>query len=312
LLLPVLRRDQRETVKYNAPDATLALFLKIWPTIASYRELRRQIAWHTKNIAEIFCLGHGDSSAQGGALLPNWSVDLWRFIGRFSFTRCFPPEIREHITVLSSLFQLPDANLPEGQDLDRLLKDDDTRDLFARLMTWGLCGLVGHLGLWTALLWLYPHYSWVQAVFFWNPPVRKLFGLHLTWLIPLVPFARRRLLAPFRPALGPKPEAIGTLSLADLGWFPDSEVIEDGTQKRMPIILALRRIQGLTVLEGSSGLGKTMYLARLAHMQSSAVVAFIKAGEEGGDVVKAIAARLPSRCHTRSGVPAHAHPCGWP
>ena len=61
----------------------------------------------------------------------------------------------------------------------------------------------------------------------------------------------------------------------------------------MPITRALPRIRGLTILEGASGLGKTVHLVRLAYDQKH-VVAFIQAGEEGGDVVKALAARLPA------------------
>jgi len=55
----------------------------------------------------------------------------------------------------------------------------------------------------------------------------------------------------------------------------------------------LPSIRGLTVLEGESGLGKTVHLVRLAR-DSKRVVAFMKAGEEGGEVIKAVAARLPA------------------
>jgi hypothetical protein len=123
--------------------------------------------------------------------------------------------------------------------------------------------------------------------------VRKLLGLHLSILIPLLPFARRRLLEPLRPALQPKPDSTGALHVADTAWFPDAEVTESDSSERIPITRALPRVRGLTVLEGASGLGKTVHLVRLAGDRAR-VVAFIKAGEEGGDVLKAIAARLPA------------------
>jgi hypothetical protein len=291
LLLPVLRRAQRETVKYDAPDETLLQLLLIWPATASYQELRRQIAWHSKNIAENLCVSPVGGSTEARAPLERWVLDLWAVMDRFTVSPCLPPEVRKTITELSGLFNK--GNFPEGHDLDRLLEEDNSRALLARFTGWGIGAAAGHFALWTILLFLYPRYRWVQAVFFWNPSVRKLLGLHLTWLIPLIPFARRRLLAPFRAALGPKPESTGPLSLTDTAWFPDTEVIDDKTQTRMPIAQALPRIRGLTVLEGASGLGKTVYLVRLAHATSS-VVAFIKAGEEGGDVIKAIGARLPA------------------
>jgi hypothetical protein len=155
-----------------------SLLLAIWPTTASYQELRRQMAWHAKNIAEEACA----SPTRAGASLSHWAAELWAVTDRLLFTRCLSLEKREHIAALSRLLQ--DAKLPEGDDLDGLLKDDNNRDLIARVTGWGVGGLAAHFGLWVTLLWLYPRYSWVQAVFFWNASVRKLFGLHLALLIP--------------------------------------------------------------------------------------------------------------------------------
>src|SRR5579859_4246715 len=293
LLLPVLRRAQRWTAAYDAPGKTLDLFLTIWPATKPYRELRQQIAWHTKRLADGICAGGGAAHDKGSNLRPDWLADLWTVADRVSVARCFPGKTREEIAALSGLFQLPDAEFSEGQELDKLLRDDDSRDLIAQVVRWSFGVLAAHLGVWVALLWLYPHHSWVQAVFFWNPTVRKLFGLHLTLLIPVVPLARRRLLAPFRSALGPQSASANVLWLPDTAWFPDAEVIEDNTQERVPVAQALPRLGGLTVLEGSSGLGKTVHLVRLARA-SSRVAAFLRAGEEGGDVIKAIAARLPA------------------
>jgi hypothetical protein len=290
-LLPLLQRSRRERTRYPDPEVTLALFVTVWPMTVPYAELRRQIAWHAKNITERACLGAVGLPSQSAGWSLAWVASLWDAVHVFSFSPCLSPVLRQNIEALRRLFQ--EAKLVESRDLDRLLREEEGRDRFVIAAWWSTKIIGAHGILWVALLWLYPRYTWVQAVFFWNPWVRKLFGLHLSLLIPLLPFVRRRLLAPFRSALGPKSDCAGAIVVAEMAWFPDTEVTEGNGRERVPIARALPRIQGLTVLEGESGLGKTVHLVRLAH-DSKRVVAFVKAGEEGGDVIKAIAARLPA------------------
>ena len=86
-------------------------------------------------------------------------------------------------------------------------------------------------------------------------------GFLLAW----VPFLRRKLFEPFQPSL-----------LADAGlnnfdeqvYFPESGVIETqniaSPPKIKPISQAIPNIQGEIVLQGDSGLGKSMFLRYLA------------------------------------------------
>ena len=172
LLLPVLRRLQREAARYSEPEATLALFVTIWPVASQYAELRRQIAWHAKNLAERMCAGRGAVSKASLPPLPAGVAELWTLAGTFLFRACFSADARKEIDTLSGLFV--EASLPEGGDLKRVLKDDEARDRFTSALWWIIGIMAAHGGLWVVLLWLYPRQTWVQAVFFWNPWVREI------------------------------------------------------------------------------------------------------------------------------------------
>jgi hypothetical protein len=167
LLLPVLRRAQPEAGHYNQPDDTLALFAEIWPGAVSHQELRQQIAWHSKNIVEGLCVGGGSLPGSAVAPLPRRVNALFAPVETFSIGRCYSQKEREQIAVLSALFAK--AHLPEQHDLDRMLRDDIARDRLVSTVWWAVAIVATHTGLWVALLWLYPRYTWVQAVFFWNP-----------------------------------------------------------------------------------------------------------------------------------------------
>jgi hypothetical protein len=115
LLLPVLRRLQREAARYSEPEATLALFVTIWPVASQYAELRRQIAWHAKNLAERMCAGRGAVSKASLPPLPAGVAELWTLAGTFLFRACFSADARKEIDTLSGLFV--EASLPEGATL---------------------------------------------------------------------------------------------------------------------------------------------------------------------------------------------------
>jgi hypothetical protein len=118
--------------------------------------------------------------------------------------------------------------------------------------------LLIHLGFWIGLIFCYPRSPQIQAIFFWNPWVRNIAGLgYVTFLLTWIPFLRNRLLAPFRPIL-----------LADANllnqdphthYFPNSQVRPRNSSELQP----LPAFQGQLILEGESGLGKTMYLRQL-------------------------------------------------
>jgi HEAT repeat protein len=147
----------------------------------------------------------------------------------------------------------------------------------------------GHILFWALLLFAYPRSPQVQAVFFWNPWVRTItgfgyVGLLLTW----VPFLRRRLLAPFKDQL---------LADADLerfpaeSYFPDSEVVIQPSGKRETLLVALPRLRGQVVLEGASGLGKSMFIKYLLR-HSKPLAVFLPAERCKDGVLEAIQAKL--------------------
>jgi len=154
---------------------------------------------------------------------------------------------------------------------------------------WALRAAALHGAFWITLIFAYPKFRPVQAIFFWNPWVRRVagfgyVGLLLAWL----PFLRRRLLAPFRDSL----LADARLKeFRDADYFPASDVVEQRTKSRSPVTSALAEINGQIVLEGDSGLGKTMFLRHLAkNTKRLAVILDAKRCHNG--VIEAIQEKL--------------------
>jgi HEAT repeat protein len=146
-----------------------------------------------------------------------------------------------------------------------------------------------HAAFWLALIFAYPKSPQIQAIFFWNPWVRKIMGLGyvgfaLTW----VPLLRRSLFAPFRESL-----------LADAGlenfkpeaYFENSDVKNPNSGDIKPIRDTIPGFKGQIVLEGASGLGKTMFLRHLCQ-QSKQVVVYLPATKCADGVIEAIQKKL--------------------
>jgi hypothetical protein len=145
-----------------------------------------------------------------------------------------------------------------------------------------------HASFWVAFLFLYAKSAAVRAIFFWNPRVRKIGGLaYVGALLTWTPSLRRRLFQPFRSTLI---EDAATSLDGELSYFPESEVrLEDGHYRRLDSVLALKK--GRIILEGESGLGKTMFLRHLIS-SSNRVIVFLPAAKCGGGVVEAIEEKL--------------------
>jgi HEAT repeat protein len=115
--------------------------------------------------------------------------------------------------------------------------------------------------LWIALLYFYPTSTQVQAFFFWNRLARKFFGLgYVDFCLTWIPFLRNRLLAPFRD------ELIADAQLSDENlndYFEDIQVRHG--ENCYPIAEAIPEVLGQIVLEGESGLGKSIFLRRLVN-----------------------------------------------
>lgn len=148
---------------------------------------------------------------------------------------------------------------------------------------------LAHILFWLALIFAYPKSPQIQAIFFWNPWVRRILGagyvgFALTW----VPFLRRKLLEPFKPSL----LADARLSNFDpTTYFPESNVILAGSRSPAPLRTIIPGICGQIILEGRSGSGKSMFLRHLVE-RSSRIVVFLPARKCETGVIEAIQAKL--------------------
>ncbi|MEH1854556.1 MAG: HEAT repeat domain-containing protein, partial [Nostoc sp.] len=146
-----------------------------------------------------------------------------------------------------------------------------------------------HAAFWLALIFAYPKFPQVQAIFFWNPWVRRILGVgYVGFLLTWFPPFRRKLFEPFKPSL-----------LADAGldnfyeqsYFPESQVKVPVSGDIQPITAALPSIQGQIILEGDSGLGKSMFLRHLLK-NSQRIVVYLPAQKCHKGVIEAIQDKL--------------------
>ena len=146
-----------------------------------------------------------------------------------------------------------------------------------------------HAAFWLALIFAYPKFPQVQAIFFWNPWVRRILGVgYVGFLLTWFPPFRRKLFEPFKPSL-----------LADAGldnfyeqsYFPESKVKVPTSGDILPITPALPSIQGQIILEGDSGLGKSMFLRHLLK-NSQRIVVYLPAQKCHKGVIEAIQDKL--------------------
>jgi HEAT repeat protein len=207
-------------------------------------------------------------------------------------------EIEKAIAIVKQI-QTALGNSPEFEDarlgVDKTLTTlEDRKQSFllesvAQWLSAGKNVWLAHAVFWLALIFAYPKSPQIQAIFFWNPWVRKIMGLGyvgfaLTW----VPFLRRSLFAPFRESL-----------LADAGlekfkpeaYFENSDVKNPNSGNIKPIREAIPGFKGQIVLEGASGLGKTMFLRHLCQ-QSKRVIVYLPATKCADGVIEAIQKKL--------------------
>ena len=160
---------------------------------------------------------------------------------------------------------------------------------FRRLRTMFSRGWVVHAAFWFALIFVYPKSPQIQAIFFWNPWVRKIAGLgYVGFALTRVPFLRMKLFEPFRESL------LADAHLENFNpqaYFAGSEVKQLWSGQMQPIWQALPSVKGQSVLEGSSGLGKTMFLRQLVR-RSQRVVVYLPAEKCTKGVIEAIQAKL--------------------
>jgi len=146
-----------------------------------------------------------------------------------------------------------------------------------------------HITFWLALIFAYPKFPQVQAIFFWNPWVRKILGVgYVGFLLTWIPYLRRKLFEPFKPSL--QADA-GLDTFGNLAYFPQSQVKVPGSGETKPITEALPSIQGQIVLEGDSGWGKSMFLRHLV-ANSRQIIVYLPAQKCNQGVIEAIQAKL--------------------
>jgi hypothetical protein len=148
--------------------------------------------------------------------------------------------------------------------------------------------ILAHIAFWIALIFAYPRSPQIQAIFFWNPWIRNILGMgYVTFLLQWIPPLRRKLFEPFKTPL-----------LADAGldyfqpdrYFPQSTVrLPNGD--RIPLQQAIPSIKGQIILEGTSGLGKTMFLRHLLQ-QSDRITVYLPATKCNEGVLEAIKTKL--------------------
>ena len=179
---------------------------------------------------------------------------------------------------------LEEAGTDGRGNVAAIIKRNDRRAALWKVAQLGL----GHLAFWFALIFVYPHSPLVQATFFWNKWCRRVLGLgYVGLLISWTPFLRRRLFAPFRESL---------LADAELDTFDPSTYFSDslatlpsGEQQRAVDLLARRK--GRIILQGDSGLGKTMFL-RYHASRATRICVYLTAERCTSGVMPAIRAKL--------------------
>lgn len=146
-----------------------------------------------------------------------------------------------------------------------------------------------HAAFWLALIFAYPKFPQVQAIFFWNPWVRRILGVgYVGFLLTWFPPFRRKLFEPFKPSLLAD---AGLDNFHDQSYFPESKVKVPTSGDILPITTALPSIQGQIILEGDSGLGKSMFLRHLLK-NSQRIVVYLPAQKCHKGVIEAIQDKL--------------------
>ncbi len=176
----------------------------------------------------------------------------------------------------------------------RLTQADAVDRVRVAVQGWSYCkGIIAswmvQVLFWAFLLLLYPHFPRVQAFVFWNPWARRILGWgYVGVLLAHVPPLRRRLFAPFRELLV---QGAHSPDSDETPYFADSQVRKSRLTVPVPLSSALPEIHGQIVLEGDSGLGKSMFLRRLVR-SSRRIAVFLSARSCAAGVVEAIPEKL--------------------
>ncbi|MEM0967570.1 MAG: HEAT repeat domain-containing protein [Verrucomicrobiota bacterium] len=173
--------------------------------------------------------------------------------------------------------------------IENVIKDLEDSEEIRKWVRRGFFVLVCHIVVWSLLLFVYPRSRVVQEVFFWNPWFRKWLSLfYVSLVLALFTRLRKRMLLPMAESL---------IADASLDEFDVSHYFEQDRLKRISGASvgvtdgADRRIQGQIILEGDSGLGKTMF-ARWLLLNTKGPKAYLPARDCKDGVLDALQRRL--------------------
>jgi HEAT repeat protein len=142
---------------------------------------------------------------------------------------------------------------------------------------------------WFVLLFLYPHSTKIQTVFYWNPYIRKIIGFgYINFLLIRVPYLKRKMFSPFWEILLADADPEGFKKEC---CFEKSEVNTQNSNEFIALKKTIPRIKGQIVLEGEPGPGKSMLLRWLASRTRHPGV-FLPAKKCSAGIIPAIQAKL--------------------
>ncbi len=244
----------------------LKIFDSSWPDIVPSPGFKIEAADRLIDIVQRTCSAlagaAGSEDFVAGAL--RWSRDefgaAWRALtGADDYKtprRCWTAAERDVLISLQG--KLTHAGLAsQATVLQNAIKADASAPII------GLVGygVIAWTIFWVGLIAAFPYNRHVRAVYLFNEKLRGMLSL---WFVPvvlgIVPGARRHLLRPFRSDLL-RDARIDEFD--ESNWFPSSEVLDRGGI-RLLLADAVSRVAGICLLVGELGLGKTLFLRRVA------------------------------------------------
>ena len=157
---------------------------------------------------------------------------------------------------------------------------------------WGIIATGAHIVFWLLLIMLYPKSRQIQAIFFWNPWVRRIIGFgYVEFALTWVPFLRAKLFAPFRTSLLSDAALNG---YEPTSYYRHSLVIDKVLKQTLTVTQAIPEIKDQVILQGDSGLGKTMFLRHLVR-DNKRVVVYLSANRCRDGVMSAIQGKLQGK-----------------
>ncbi len=111
---------------------------------------------------------------------------------------------------------------------------------------------------------------------------------YVDFFLTCVPFLRMKFFAAFKESLIPIQELE---QFNPVTYYKDANVLIESSKEILTIKGAIPKIKGQILLEGDSGIGKTMFL-RYLMKQSKRIIVYLSAGNCSEGIIKTIQAKL--------------------